>query len=126
MNPKADQTAREGRLQKARAFRESAELTEQFMNDGTDLRDAYVTMCVHAGIAAADVICMKALGEYYSGPRHEEATRLLEKVDKTLARHLATLLAIKTKARYSDMPVSNEQITRAGRAMEALVDRASQ
>lgn len=118
--------ARAGRLEKARSFREAAEVTEQFMTDGADLRDAYVTLCVHAGIAAADVICMNALGEYYAGQRHDEAARLLEKVDKALARHLATLLAMKTKAGYSDIPVSNEQITRARRAMEVLVDRARQ
>jgi hypothetical protein len=117
---------RAGRLEKARSFREAAEVTEQFMTDGADLRDAYVTLCVHAGIAAADVICMNALGEYYAGQRHDEAARLLEKVDKALARHLATLLAMKTKAGYSDIPVSNEQITRARRAMEVLVDRARQ
>lgn len=122
MTPKA----RAGRLEKARSFREAAELTEQFMTDGADLRDAYVTLCVHAGIAAADVICMNALGEYYAGQRHDEAARLLEKVDKALARQLATLLAMKTKAGYSDIPVSNEQITRARRAMEVLVDRATQ
>jgi hypothetical protein len=118
--------ARAGRLEKARSFRAAAEVTEQFMTDGADLRDAYVTLCVHAGIAAADVICMNALGEYYAGQRHDEAARLLEKVDKALARQLATLLAMKTKAGYSDIPVSNEQITRARRAMEVLVDRAKQ
>ena len=117
--------ARDGRLKKAKSFSEAAELTEQFMTDGTDLRDAYVTLCVHAGIAAADVICMKALGEYYAGQKHDEAAKWLEKVDKTLARHLYTLLAMKTKAGYSDIPVSNEQIARARRSMEALVDRAA-
>ena len=118
--------SRAGRLEKAKSFREAAEVIEQFMTDGADLRDAYVTLCVHAGIAGADVICMNTLGEYYAGQRHDEAARLLEKVDKALARHLATLLAMKTKAGYSDIPVSNEQITRARRAMEVLVDRAGQ
>lgn len=118
--------ARAGRLEKAKSFREAAEITDQFMTDGSDLRDAYVTLCVHAGVAAADVICMTALGEYHAGQRHDEAARLLEKVDKALARQLATLLAMKTKAGYSDIPVSNEQITRARRAMEVLVDRAKQ
>lgn len=123
--PTSSSSARSGRLRKAQAFREAAELIEQFMNDGTDLRDAYVTMCVHAGIAAADVICMGALGEYYTGQRHDQATKLLERVDPALARQLAVLLGMKTKAGYSDMPVSAEQISRARRAMDALVDRAS-
>ncbi|WP_448006168.1 hypothetical protein [Agromyces bauzanensis] len=100
-------------------------MVEQFMNDGTDLRDAYVTLCVHAGIAAADVICMDALGEYYSGERHDEATRLLATVDVASSRHLAALLGVKTKAGYSDVPVSNEQLVRAKRSMEGLIERAS-
>ncbi len=110
MTPRATSTARTGRRGKAIAFRDAAELIEQFMNDGTDLRDAYVTMCVHAGIAAADVICMDELGEYCAGQRHSDATRLLEKVDTTLARQLDVLLSMKTKAGYSGTPVSNEQI----------------
>ena len=123
--PSMTPNARDGRLEKAKSFKEAAELTEQFMTDGTDLRDAYVTMCVHAGIAAADVICMTALGEYYTGQKHDQAVRLLEKIDKALARNLATLLGMKTKAGHSDIPVSNEQIARARRSMEALVDRAA-
>ncbi|MBT2517687.1 hypothetical protein J7E29_09605 [Streptomyces sp. ISL-90] len=123
--PAMTPNAREGRLGKAKSFKEGAELMELVMTDGADLRDGYVTMCVLAGIAAADVICMKALGEYYAGQKHDEAVKLLEKVDKALAKNLAALLGMKTKAGYSDVPVSNEQITRARRAMEALVDRAA-
>lgn len=125
MTPKATSGTRAGRSRKANAFREAAELIEQFMNDGTDLRDAYVTMCVHAGIAAADVICMDALGEYYAGPSHERAAQLLAKVDAASAKHLTTLLGMKTKAGYSDVPVSNDQLARSKRAMDGLVDRAS-
>jgi len=123
--PAMTPNARDGRLEKAKSFKGAAELMEHFMTDGTDLRDAYVTMCVHAGIAAADVICMKTLGEYYAGQKHDEAVSFLAKVDKALARNLATLLGMKTKAGYSDIPVSNEQMARARRAMESLVDRAT-
>ena len=123
--PAMTPSARDGRLKKAKSFKVAAELIEQFMTDGADLRDAYVTMCVHSGIAATDVICMDALGQYYAGQKHDEAVKSLEKVDKPLAKSLATLLAMKTKAGYSDIPVSNDQIARARRAMDALVDRAA-
>ena len=125
MSPKVSPTVRAGRLKKAIEFRDSAELIELFSDDATDRRDAYVTMCVHAGIAAADVICMDALGEYYSGPSHDQAARLLAKADDVSAKQLNTLLSMKTKAGYSDVPVSNDQLARAKRAMEGLVDRAT-
>lgn len=124
MTPKASTGAWEGRLKKAIAFRDAAEVIEQFMNDGTDLRDAYVTLCVHAGIAAADVICMDTLGEYYSGQSHDQAARLLARVDGTDSKQLTALLGMKTKAGYSDVPVSNDQLARAKRSMNGLVDRA--
>ena len=124
MTPKASPGTRAGRLKKVIAFRDAAELIEQFMNDGTDLRDAYVTMCVHAGIAAADVICMDALGEYHSGQSHDQAARLLATVDAANSKQLTALLAMKTKAGYSDLPVSNDQLARAKRSMDGLVDRS--
>jgi hypothetical protein len=124
MSPKVSPGARAGRLKKAIEFRDAAELIEVFKSD-TEHRDAYVTMCVHAGIAAADVICMDALGEYYSGPSHDQAANLLAKADAASAKQLNTLLGMKTKAGYSDVPVSNDQLARAKRAMEGLVDRAT-
>ncbi len=42
-----------------------------------DLAEAYVTMCVHAGIAAADVICCWRLNVHHQGESHEEAVTLL-------------------------------------------------
>jgi hypothetical protein len=51
-----------GRLRKAREFRLAAELVEDGAVDGKGLNDAYITMCVHAGIAAADVVCCRRLG----------------------------------------------------------------
>ncbi len=39
--------------------------------------DAAVTLAVHAGIAASDVICCARLGEHAQGKNHGEATGLL-------------------------------------------------
>ena len=74
--------------------------------DEDDLLDALVTLCVHAGIAAADVICCARLGEHATGQNHAEAVELLGRVDKTSARDLSKLLGMKTRAGYSSTPIS--------------------
>ncbi len=53
------------RLAKANGFMEAAELTMTF-DEAIELRDAYVTLWIHSGIASADYICCKRLGEYHS------------------------------------------------------------
>ena len=58
----------DGRLKKARAFRLAAECIVDDGADSHDLVDVYVTLCVHAGIAGADVCCAIALGKQ---PEHE-------------------------------------------------------
>jgi hypothetical protein len=55
---------RQGRLRKAEQFLRAANLVR-------DVADAYSTLCVHAGIAASDVICCARLGEHAQGPRRE-------------------------------------------------------
>ena len=55
-------------------------MIETLVDDG-DLADAYVTLCVHAGIAAADVICCTALGKHATGDDHNHAVALLRQVD---------------------------------------------
>lgn len=87
--------------------------------------DAYVLVCVQAGIAASDVICCAALGEHAQGENHDEAEQLLRKASEApVARHLRHLLAMKTKAAYGYAPVTTTESKRAGRAAEALVERA--
>jgi hypothetical protein len=89
-----------------------------------DVADAYVTLCVHAGIAASDVICCASLAEHALGESHDEAIGLLAKADKDVAKHLRTLLKLKTKAGYSHAPATTEDFKRAGRAAETLVEAA--
>jgi hypothetical protein len=60
---KCDEATIQGRLRKAEQFMEGADTIREFADDEGDIGDAYVTLCVHAGIAAADVICCIALGE---------------------------------------------------------------
>jgi hypothetical protein len=121
--PCRDSTQR-GRLDKARQFQEAAKVIEAFLED-VDLGDAYVTLCIHAGIAAADAICCARLGEHAKGEDHQQAVMLLRQVDEAASRHLDDLLRMKTKAGYSHQHSSRDDQKRAGRAATALVLAAS-
>lgn len=88
--------------------------------------DAYATLCVTAGIAAADVICCALLGKHAAGEDYREAVALLKQADKMAARHLDTLLGMKTRAAYTSTAVSADGIKRAERAAVSLVESARQ
>lgn len=113
-----------GRMHKANQFMEAADMVRELADENADLADAYVTVCVHAGIAASDVLCCAALGEYAQGENHDEAVGLLARADKDAAKHLRTLLTLKTKAGYSHTPATAGEVKRAGRAAQALAEAA--
>jgi hypothetical protein len=116
-----------GRLRKAEQFVDAAETVREFADDEMDVADAYVTLCVHAGIAAADVICCVSLGMHTVGESHSEALALLESVrpdGSELAKSLRTLLGMKTRAGYAAEPVAAEDRKRAQRQTERLVRAA--
>jgi hypothetical protein len=113
-----------GRLDKAEQFMAAAGMICELVDEHGDVADAYVTLCVHAGIAAADVICCAGLGVHAQGEHHDEAVGLLARADKEVARHLRTLLNLKTKAGYSHTPATTDEFKRAGRAAEAIMERA--
>jgi hypothetical protein len=126
---KADAATIEGRLRKAQQFMEGAETIRDLADDERDVGDAYVTLCIHAGIAAADVICSIALGEHAQGDDHGAATTHLAMVrpnGEELSDSLRTLLTMKTRAGYSHQPVSASDRKRAGRAAERLLTAARQ
>jgi hypothetical protein len=122
---RCDQKTFEGRLAKAKQFSEAADMIATLTDGASEVEDAYITLCVHAGIAAADAICCARLGEHAQGHDHDEGVRLLERVDKKMARHLGTLVKMKTRAGYSAVPSSGAERKQAGRAAEALVEYAS-
>lgn len=112
----------EGRRRKAKGFMQAAEVVEALAEpDDVDTTDALVTLWVHAGIAAADVICCTRLGEHARGESHDEAVRHLERVDRELAKRLEQLLGVKTLAGYSARTPSQDRVKRASRAAQALV-----
>lgn len=115
----------EGRRRKAEQFLADAEAIRELGADEAASGDSYVTLCTHAGIAAADVLCCRALGVHAQGDGHGDAVELLGSLRPDGHKHakaLATLLAMKTRAGYSDRPVTAEQRRRAGRAAHHLVD----
>lgn len=109
-----------GRRRKAERFADAARLVDEFDDDG-ELTDVIVTLCVHAGIAASDVICMKKLGTHVKGDNHAEAIAHLRSADREASSALASLLGMKTKAGYGFDSVSRADLTRAMRAMENLI-----
>ena len=119
-----DARIRRGRLDKANQFMDAADTIRDLADEDGDVGDAYVTLCVHAGIAAADVICCARLGEHAQGESHDEAVGLLGRANKDLAKHLGVLLRMKTKAGYGHTPATAEEIKRADRAAAALIAEA--
>jgi hypothetical protein len=126
MSPQQRCTAatRAGRLRKAIQFVEAAETLSAFADDEADVGDAYVTLLVHGGVAAADVLCCARLGQHASGNSHTEAVALLRTVDRNLAGDLDTLLGMKTRSGYSHQATSRTDRARAARAAARLLDAA--
>jgi len=50
---------------------------------------------------------------------------MLRRADPDAAKHLERLLALKTEAGYAHRPVASDDVARARRAHEALLDIAS-
>jgi len=133
MNPKADKlrtvtadkAVERGRRAKAKQFLRVADDVRELSDEGEDVRDAVVTLYVHAGIAAADAICAAALGKHAQGHSHTDAVALLASVDRQASKSLAVLLGMKTRAGYGHDPINKSQLARAEKAARALVDKAS-
>lgn len=115
------------RLRKAEQFYSAAETIRELADDEADIGDAFVTLCAHAGIAAADAICCSALGEHAHGESHSEAIGLVKRVRPDgggLGNALQALLGLKTRAGYSAAPVNAEMRKRAQRAADKLLRAA--
>jgi len=131
VNPRASQRTRRcseqtiaGRRAKALEFWQSARDLDALADSPDDRTDAYISLCVLAGIAAADVICCKRLGEHSDGENHNEAIAMLARVDRKLSRHLKALLDRKTSSGYRETSSGRADKRAAGRAAQALVDAA--
>lgn len=121
-NPCSPEVKR-GRKKKATDFLNSAQ-TLDIVVDTADGTDSCVQLCILAGIAAADVICCAILGHHSQGEDHNSALALLRSVDKASAKHLATLMNMKTRSGYTHKEAFANDRKRAIRAAIALVDEA--
>lgn len=124
---KCDEETARGRLRKAEQFLDAAATVRDLADDEADVGDAFVTLCVHAGIAASDVICCDAFGHFVHGQNHLQAIAELSKVTpdgRKLGDDLRTLLQMKGRAGYAAPPVTTDQRKRARRRAENLVESA--
>ncbi|MCS5732840.1 hypothetical protein [Herbiconiux daphne] len=113
----------DGRTTKMVQFVEATEIIFALADDD-DLRDVVVTLAVHAGIAASDVICLRRLGCYWQSGNHHDAIEHLRRADAESAGHLSTLLSLKTRAGYGHSTMSTSNVTRSVRAMQHLAAAA--
>lgn len=113
-----------GRRRKAVQFSDAFDTILEFADESGEVADACVTLAVHAGIAASDVLCCTKLGHHAVGAHHAEAIDLLKQVRPDLARQLATLLKLKQRAGYGHDAVTRDDLAKARRAMVALVEAA--
>lgn len=109
-----------GRLTKAEEFLDAAEL----LASDADSRSAAASLFVEAGIAAADVVCCKRLGEHARGQGHNDAVSLLTRADNQLAKHLRTLLANKSRISYSAQVLAPSEFRKVQRAAVQLTEAA--
>ena len=114
------------RLRAAQAYLEVAELVlddpgrEEFANVSAGLS-------VLAGIAAADAICARRLGQIHRGQQHRDAAALVERAVPDGAKLAATFLRLvdlKDAAHYGVMVVASAKAADAARWARLLVDRA--
>jgi hypothetical protein len=88
-------TTVEGRLARAIEFFDSAEDERE---QHPERANAWVTHYILAGIAAADVVCCRALGQHAQGDNHFQAVSLLRSVQPD-GPDLSTALGVLARQR---------------------------
>jgi indole-3-glycerol phosphate synthase len=122
-----DERITAGRLRKAEQFLDAAEAIRDLADDEAETGDAFVTLCIHAGIAASDAICCRGLGHFVQGDDHNQAIAQLSRASPgggSLSNDLRALLQMKNRAEYGADSVSADQRKRAWRRAENLVEAA--
>ena len=113
-----------GRLRKANGFLRAADIVEPYIAEDVNLADAYVTLCVHAGIAASDVSCCARRQLHSIDPDHKSAVAFLAEVDQPNSIHLDTLVSVKTQSGYTHIHATPELCENVKTAATALVTAA--
>ncbi len=121
-----DGTDAASRVREAETFAAHAEV-DPFSEVPED-RSTAVSIAVMAGVAAADAICCKALGEHSAGPDHKDAVDMLKEVPdigEDASGRFRTLIDLKPKAMYGvGVHPSMSETKRAMRAMRSLIRMA--
>ena len=118
---RADQAWARARRRIAQKYGEVAEVVAT--EDGAAI-NVCVGLCVLAGIAAGDAICVAATGERYSGQDHAAAAALLARVDTEAGKKLRDLVGLKPLAHYGNELLREGDRARALRAAEDLIAEA--
>ncbi len=127
MTPKVQRTTpcgpheRKSRMVVAEGFWADA---EDLTALGTGHGNSVVTLYVHAGIAAADIICCARLGRYSSSGNHADALLLLQQAAPELKPSLQRLVSVKSSAGYGVESMSAKKITEARAAADKLMTAA--
>ena len=109
---------------KANGFLRAADIVEPYIAEDVNLADAYVTLYVHAGIAASDVICCAKRQMHSNDPDHKSAVAFLAEVDQPNSIHLDTLVSAKTQSGYTHIHATPELCEDVKAAATALVTAA--
>ena len=111
-------------------FRKAGQLCEAAAAElGTERCDATLILSIHAGISAADAVCI-GLGTRKNKDAHERAADLLEEVGahtgefKENANRLRTLLAAKNAIEYENKRATRKDAEVGIRRCEALMSWA--
>lgn len=113
--PECDQ-----RLARAREFWHAAEALADLEQAPNAIAAEYV-LC---GIAAADAICCRRLGEYSRSDDHNDAVDLVKRVDPGLAPSLSRLLTDKSLDAYGAAAVSAKRVSTTRAAAQRLLEFA--
>jgi hypothetical protein len=129
MSPKRLTTRRvekswgQGRSRVAQKYYEVAGLVA---SEGDEAINVCIGLCVLAGIAAGDAICVAAIGEHYAGQDHTAAADLLSQVDAEAGKHLHKLVRLKPGAHYGDSLLSAKDRTAALLSTKKLMTKAQE
>lgn len=124
MSPKKLTTRPEDRSQarpRRRIAEKYLEVAELIAAEDGAAVNVCVGLCVLAGIAAGDAICIAATGERYSGQDHAAAAELLARVDLERGKSLRDLVALKPAAHYGTALLTDRDRKAALRAASVLV-----
>lgn len=131
MSPKlknCDGSQAAARLAIAEQFLEAAEIPHELDPESSKYQgNARVANYAQVGIASADAICCMELKQHSWGDNHTEAINLIKKVKPDgglLAKHLGTLLGLKTSSTYGSGPMKDNDVLRAERAANHLIQAA--